>query len=83
MDKQKLTGFIEKYSLGNSIESVPWVNKNNSLSTDFVSEDRTLLGRVTLNNFNLEDCTIGIYNTSQLQELSFHSSLQYQLSFHN
>ena len=69
MDKQKLTGFIEKYSLGNSIESVPWVIKNNSLTTDFVSEDRTLLGKVTLNDFNLDDSKIGIYNTTQLQKM--------------
>ena len=69
MDKQKLTGFIEKYSLGNNIESVPWVNKNNKLTTDFVSEDRTLLGKVSLNNFNLDDCEIGIYNTTQLQKM--------------
>ena len=69
MDKQKLTGFIEKYSLGNNIESVPWVIKNNSLTTNFVSEDRTLLGQVTLNNFDLEECEIGIYNTTQLQKM--------------
>ena len=65
MDKQKLTGFIEKYSLGNSIESVPWVIKNNSLTTNFVSEDRTLLGKVVLNSFNLDDCEVGVYNTTQ------------------
>tara|TARA_B100001778_G_C18588342_1_gene630989 strand:+ start:216 stop:926 length:711 start_codon:yes stop_codon:yes gene_type:complete len=69
MDKQKLTGFIEKYSLGNSIESVPWVIKNNALATNFVSEDRTLLGKVTLNNFDLDACEVGIYNTTQLQKM--------------
>lgn len=69
MDKQKLTGFIEKYSLGNTIESVPWVIQNNTLSTDFVSSDRTLLGKVTLTNFDLDDCNIGIYNTTQLQKM--------------
>ena len=69
MDKQKLTGFIEKYSLGNSIESVPWIIKSNTLTTDFVSEDRTLLGKVTLNNFDLDNCEVGIYNTTQLQKM--------------
>ena len=69
MNKQKLIGFIDKYSLGNNIESVPWVVKGNNLSTDFVSEDRTLLGKTTLNNFELEDCEIGIYNTTQLQKM--------------
>ena len=69
MDKQKLTGFIEKYSLGNTIESVPWSIKNNTLITEFVSSDRTLLGRVSLANFDLDNVEIGIYNTTQLQKM--------------
>ena len=69
MNKQKLTGFIEKYSLGNTIESVPWSIKDNTLSTDFVSDDRTLLGNVTLNSFELGDSEVGIYNTTQLQKM--------------
>ena len=69
MNKQKLTGFIEKYSLGNTIESVPWSIKDNTLTTDFVSEDRTLLGNLTLNSFELDDSEVGIYNTNQLQKM--------------
>ena len=69
MNKQKLTGFVEKYSLGNTIESVPWSIKNNTLATDFVSDDRTLLGNVTLNSFELDDAEVGIYNTTQLQKM--------------
>jgi len=69
MNKQKLTGFVEKYSLGNTIESVPWSIKKNTLSTDFVSDDRTLLGNVTLNSFEIDDAEIGIYNTTQLQKM--------------
>jgi hypothetical protein len=69
MNKQKLTGFVEKYSLGNTIESVPWSINNNTLTTNFVSEDRTLLGNVTLNSFDLDDAEVGIYNTTQLQKM--------------
>jgi len=69
MNKQKLTGFVEKYSLGNTIESVPWSIKNNTLVTNFVSDDRTLLGSVTLNSFDIDNCEIGIYNTTQLQKM--------------
>ena len=69
MNKQKLTGFVEKYSLGNTIESVPWSIKNNTLTTEFVSEDRTLLGSVTLNSFDIDDAEMGIYNTTQLQKM--------------
>ena len=69
MNKQKLTGFVEKYSLGNTIESVPWSIKSNTLTTEFVSEDRTLLGSVTLNSIAIDDAEIGIYNTTQLQKM--------------
>tara|TARA_R100001377_G_scaffold83334_1_gene64700 strand:+ start:804 stop:1514 length:711 start_codon:yes stop_codon:yes gene_type:complete len=69
MNKQKLTGFVEKYSLGNTIESVPWSIKNSTLTTNFVSDDRTLLGSVTLTSFDIDDAEIGIYNTTQLQKM--------------
>ncbi len=69
MDKQKLTGFVEKYSLGNNIEAVKWAISNNSLQTEFISGCKTLLGVVKLNDFQMQDCELGIYNTSQLQKM--------------
>ena len=69
MDKQKLTGFVEKYSLGNNIEAVKWAISNNSLQTEFISGCKTLLGMVKLNDFQLQDCELGIYNTTQLQKM--------------
>ena len=69
MDKQKLTGFVEKYSLGNNIEAVKWSISNNSLQTEFISSCKTLLGVVKLNDFQMQDCELGIYNTSQLQKM--------------
>ena len=35
MDKQKLNGFIDKYSLGGTVESVKWVSTDNNISTNF------------------------------------------------
>jgi len=69
MDKQKLMGFVEKYSLGNNIEAVKWNIASNNLHTEFISDDKTLLGMVKLNDFQLQDCEIGIYNTTQLQKM--------------
>ncbi len=69
MDKQKLTGFVEKYSLGNNIEAVKWAISNNSVQTEFISGCKTLLGVVKLNDFQMQDCELGIYNTSQLQKM--------------
>ena len=66
MNKQTLTGFIQKYSLGNNIESVEWNCSNKILSSLFVTEDKTLMGDVVLKEFDFEDSKIGIYTTSQL-----------------
>jgi len=66
MNKQTLTGFIQKYSLGNNIESVAWGCNNKILSSSFVTEDKTLMGDVVLKEFDFEDSKIGIYTTSQL-----------------
>ena len=69
MNKQTLTGFIQKYSLGNLVESVEWKCDKKILSTNFVSEDKTMMGDVILNDCEIEDCSVGIYTTSQLLKM--------------
>ena len=69
MNKQTLTGFIQKYSLGNNVESVEWNCNNKILSSAFVAEDKTLMGKVVLKDFDFEDCKVGIYTTSQLTRM--------------
>jgi hypothetical protein len=69
MNKQTLTGFIQKYSLGNNIESVEWNCNTKILSSAFVAEDKTLMGSVVLKDFDFEDCKVGIYTTSQLMRM--------------
>ena len=69
MNKKTLTGYIQKYSLGNTVESVEWKCDNKILSTNFVSEDKTMMGEVILKDSGLENCSIGIYTTSQLLKM--------------
>ena len=68
MTKTELLSFISKYSLGSNVESVAWELKDNSITTNFVSSDKTLKGTVTMNNavINSSLPKLGIYTTSQL-----------------
>ena len=68
MEKTELLSFISKYSLGGNVESVAWELKDNSITTNFVSSDKTLKGTVTMNSAAIDSSLpeIGIYTTSQL-----------------
>ena len=70
MNKSQLTNFINKYTLGGEIKSTKWVSKNDSLTTRFISGDKSVVGRVVLSKFkHLEPCELGVYNTGQLLSL--------------
>lgn len=69
MDKNKIDRFITKYSLAGNANSVKWKFTDNRLVTSFVTEDRSLLGQVTVDNFDFEECELGVYATDQLQKL--------------
>ena len=64
--KSELLEFISRYSLGGNVESVKWKSDSDSVSTDFVSTDKTLKGNIQANIQNVIDSEIGIYQTSQL-----------------
>ena len=71
MNKQKLTRFINKYYLNGTVNSV--VLKTNAnrkqLSTRYISGDKTLLGEMSMDNWDFETSEIGIYSTDQLIKL--------------
>jgi hypothetical protein len=69
MDKNRLSRFISKYNLAGLVESVQWNSENKTLSTRFISDDKTVLGLVTLSEFDFEDSSIGVYNTNTLKSL--------------
>ena len=49
MKKSRLLGFINRHFLGGNIPSVI-LKSGDTLSTRFVSEDRTLLGEVSMDD---------------------------------
>ncbi|MBT4206894.1 hypothetical protein HOE22_00975 [Candidatus Woesearchaeota archaeon] len=69
MNKAYLDRFISKYSLGDSVNSVVLNVNNEVLTTEFITLDKSLLGKVTLDTFQFEDVQLGIYDTKQLASL--------------
>ena len=52
MNKIRLNRFIQKYNLAGLIESVTWKADGSKLVTKFISDDKTVLGELELDNFN-------------------------------
>ena len=69
MQKSKLDRFIQKYNLGGNVNSVKWKSTTDSLSTTFVTPDKSLLGNVKVDNFQFESAELGVYQTDQLKSL--------------
>jgi hypothetical protein len=67
--KNDLQNTINKYYLNSLIESVKWEIQNNILTIKFTSPDRSMIGKVIFEGFELEDSIIGISNTTQLNKL--------------
>ena len=67
MNSSQLNRFINKYHLGGEIKSVKWASDGNSLTTRFISGDKSVLGEVKLDNFDgVQASELGVYNTPQL-----------------
>ena len=69
MQKSKLDKFIQKYNLGGNVNSVKWKSDGTSLSTSFITPDKSLLGIVVADNIPFESAELGVYQTDQLQKL--------------
>jgi len=69
MKKLYLEDIIEKYHLGGLVERVKISISNKTLTINFISTQKNLLGKLIAPNVELEDCEFGVYNTSQLLKL--------------
>jgi hypothetical protein len=69
MTKLELQSIIEKYHLDGLVENVKWVIKDKTLSIDFMSPSREMIGNVLASDFPLPESQIGINNTTQLDKL--------------
>ena len=66
MEKQKLNRFVQKYTLAGLVESVKWESKDGSLTTSFISDDKSVLGSVSMKEFDGSNATLGVYDTTKL-----------------
>jgi len=69
MEKQLLVSVIEKYYLNGINEKVKWTVKDKKVQILFTSQLKDLAGSVEADDFDLEDCTLGIYDTNKLLKL--------------
>ena len=69
MEKLKLDGFINRYNLGGEVESVMLNSTDANVSVKMISDDKTLLGDVTVTEKEFPAGDFGIYTTSQLKGL--------------
>ena len=69
MNKITLDTFIQKYNLGGGVNSVKWISDGTTLSTRFISGDKSLLGYVELNKQTLPAFEVGVYDTAQLAKM--------------
>ena len=69
MQKSKLDKFIQKYNLGGNVNSVKWKSNGDSLTTTFVTPDKSLLGEVKVDKVTFEAAELGVYQTDQLKSL--------------
>ncbi len=69
MEKAKLSRFINKYNLAGLVESVKWNSENDNLTVSFISDDKSVLGNVSMKEFKFQDSTFGVYDTSKLTKM--------------
>ena len=67
INKKVISDIVSKYSLGNNIEKVKWVVKDNKFTINFINDSKNLVGCVEYRkDIGLKPGDYGIFNTSQL-----------------
>ena len=67
INKKVISDIVSKYSLGNNIEKVKWVVKDNKFTINFINDSKNLVGYVEYRkDIGLKKGDYGIFNTSQL-----------------
>lgn len=68
ISKGKVQNIIDKYYLDIN-EKVTWEVKDKVLSIDFMSPSKDLIGNITCDDFELENCSLPIFETKKLSSL--------------
>ena len=69
INKLDLTSVISKYYLNGMVEAVKWDIQDENMVIKFNAPTKEMIGRVEFNEMPLEDSTIAISNTTQLNKL--------------
>tara|TARA_A100001391_G_scaffold102554_1_gene68234 strand:+ start:44 stop:757 length:714 start_codon:yes stop_codon:yes gene_type:complete len=69
MNKKRLQSFIQKYYLNGLVEGTAIVCKDSSIQTDFITEDRSMMGHVKYNDVSIENGTYGIFDTTMFSRM--------------
>jgi hypothetical protein len=68
VNKLVLQSVINKYYLGEN-ESVKWKTKDKTLTIDFMSVSKEVIGNITHTNFDVEDSELAIFDTKKFLNL--------------
>jgi hypothetical protein len=68
VNKLLIKSIIDKYYLGEN-ESVKWIIKDNTLTINFTTINREVIGKVVCPVFKLNDCELAVYDTKRLSNL--------------
>jgi hypothetical protein len=68
VNKLVLQSVINKYYLGEN-ESVKWKIKDKTLTVDFMSVNKEVIGNITHTNFDVEDSELAIFDTKKFLNL--------------
>ena len=68
VNKLVLQSVINKYYLGEN-ESVKWKIKDKTLTIDFMSVNKEVIGKIIHTNFDVEDSELAIFDTKKLLNL--------------
>jgi hypothetical protein len=68
VNKLVLQSVINKYYLGEN-ESVKWKINNKTLTIDFMSINKEVIGKIVHNNIDIEDSELAIFDTKKLLNL--------------
>jgi len=68
VNKLVLQSVINKYYLGEN-ESVKWSIKDKTLTIDFMSVNKEVIGKIIHNNIDIEDSELAIFDTKKLLNL--------------
>jgi len=69
MNKASIENFINRYNLGGEVESVKIESTDSEMSVNFISDDKTLLGKLTSTETEFPNGEFAIFTTSQLKAL--------------